>query len=176
METPERGNENSPNMTTVTGTQLRESVGTFPSGVTVVATRRDGVDHGLTVSAFISLSLEPAMVLASVESNSRVLPYLEPGSPVAISVLAEDQIDQAVRFGRHIDDKFAGVTVHRAGNDAPLITGAAAWFEGEVADVYLGGDHHIVTILVQDCGDDPERDPLLYQRGRLHPWPEAQEA
>lgn len=152
---------------TVSGTELRRSVGAFPSGVTVVSTHAGGVDHGLTVSAFCSLSLEPAMVLVSINSGSRVLPLLQPGSPVAVSVLAEGQQELAVTFGRHLPDKFAGVEVWRAESGVPVLSGAAAWLEGEVVERFPGGDHVILTVAVIACGDDEGRGPLLYHRGRL---------
>ena len=80
-------------MDTVTGQQLRASVGSFPSGVTVVTSvDSSGRDHGLTVSAFCSLSLEPAMVLVSIDSRSQTLAKLEPGQTVGVSVLSEDQL------------------------------------------------------------------------------------
>lgn len=94
---------------TVNGTQLRDTVGSFPSGVTVVTTTDGEVDHGLTVSAFVSLSLEPAMVLVSIDKKSSVVPFLEQGSPVAVSVLSEEQSDLAITFGRHLENKFDGV-------------------------------------------------------------------
>ena len=155
---------------TVSGTELRQSVGAFPSGVTVVTTSAGGVDHGLTVSAFVSLSLEPAMVLVSIDNSSRVLPFLQQGAPVAVSVLAEEQKELAITFGRHLPDKFDGVSVERGDSGVPVLSGAAAWFEGTVAERFAGGDHVIVTIAVEKCGNDQSLKPLLYHRGKLFDW------
>src|SRR5690606_6575499 len=101
---------------TVTGDQLRAAVGTFPSGVTVVTTlKEDGSDVGLTVSAFSSLSLEPAMVVLAVDNGSTSLPYLTVGAPLGISVLADGQGPVAYQFSRRGVDRFAGVDTHRGG-------------------------------------------------------------
>jgi len=53
-----------------------------------------------------------------------------------------------------------------------LIGGAAAWFLGTVTDRYVGGDHVILTVTVDDCGWEEETRPLIYQRGKLHHWPD----
>lgn len=155
---------------TVSGDQLRAAVGTFPSGVTIVTTRSGGEDVGLTVSAFSSLSLEPAMVVLSVDNGSSSLPYLTVGAPVGISVLAEGQGGLAGQFSRKGIDRFAGVDIVRRTNDVALIEGAAAWFAGEIVNAFPGGDHTILTVSVADCGTEDDARPLLYQRGRIHDW------
>ncbi|MDO5670770.1 MAG: flavin reductase family protein [Corynebacterium sp.] len=160
---------------TVTGEQLRAVVGTFPSGVTVVTTlREDGTDVGLTVSAFSSLSLEPAMVLLAVDNNSTSLPYLTVGAPVGISVLADGQGPIAYQFSRRGVDRFAGVDTHRGARGVALIDAAAAYFAGDITAAYPGGDHTILTVAVHDCGTHASARPLLYQRGQVHDWPEYQ--
>ena len=160
---------------TVTGDQLRAAVGTFPSGVTVVTTlKEDGSDVGLTVSAFSSLSLEPAMVVLAVDNGSTSLPYLTVGAPLGISVLADGQGPVAYQFSRRGVDRFAGVDPHRGGRGVALLDGAAAWFAGEIVHAYPGGDHTILTVAVHDCGTHESARPLLYQRGQVHDWPEYQ--
>jgi len=156
---------------TVTGDQLRAAVGTFPSGVTVVTTlREDGTDVGLTVSAFTSLSLEPAMVLLAVDNASTSLPFLGVGRPVGISVLAEGQGPVAYRFSSRGVDRFAGVVTRRGARGVALIDAAAAYFAGEITAAFPGGDHTILTVAVHECGTTEEARPLLYQRGQLHDW------
>lgn len=160
---------------TVTGDKLRAVVGTFPSGVTVVTTRReDGTDVGLTVSAFSSLSLEPAMVVLSVDNGSTSLPYLTVGQLLGISVLAEGQGPIAYQFSRRGVDRFAGVAMQRRDSGVLLVDAAAAWFTGEIVNAFPGGDHTILTVAVHDCGTHDGARPLLYQRGQVHAWPEYQ--
>ena len=151
-------------MSQPTSTHYRETVANFPSGVTVVTTRDSGEDFGLTVSAFTSLSLDPPMVLVSIDRKSKSHQHLVEGAPIGISVLAAGHTDVAVQFARHVDDRFAGINIVRRGEqDIPFVGDAAAWFLGDVRDRYVGGDHIIITVAVRE----------LYRGGRLHNWPDV---
>lgn len=153
---------------TVTGLELRTAVGSFPSGVTVVTTHSEGMDIGLTVSAFASLSLEPAMVVVCIENKSKSLPHLAVGREIGISVLASDQLELAVQFARHVEDRFAGVEIERRGETGvPFIQGAVAWFLGIVDSWFEGGDHVIISIRVIACSSNESKYPLSYMRGKL---------
>ena len=159
-------------MSQPTSTHYRETVANFPSGVTVVTTRDGGEDFGLTVSA--SLSLDPPMVLVSIDRKSKSHQHLVEGAPIGISVLAAGHTDVAVQFARHVDDRFAGINIVRRGEqDIPFVGDAAAWFLGDVRDRYVGGDHIIITVAVRECGWHDGGRPLLYRGGRLHNWPDV---
>lgn len=161
-------------MSQPTSTHYRETVANFPSGVTVVTTRDSGEDLGLTVSAFTSLSLDPPMVLVSIDRKSKSHQHLVEGAPIGISVLAAGHTDVAVQFARHVDDRFAGINIVRRGEqDIPFVGDAAAWFLGDVRDRYVGGDHIIITVAVRECGWHDGGRPLLYRGGRLHNWPDV---
>ena len=161
-------------MSQPTSTHYRETVANFPSGVTVVTTRDGGEDFGLTVSAFTSLSLDPPMVLVSIDHKSKSHQHLVEGAPIGISVLAAGHTDVAVQFARHVDDRFAGINIVRRGEqDIPFVGDAAAWFLGDVRDRYVGGDHIIITVAVRECGWHDGGRPLLYRGGRLHNWPDV---
>ena len=161
-------------MSQPTSTHYRETVANFPSGVTVVTTRDGGEDFGLTVSAFTSLSLDPPMVLVSIDRKSKSHQHLVEGAPIGISVLAAGHTDVAVQFARHVDDRFAGINIVRRGEqDIPFVGDAAAWFLGDVRDRYVGGDHIIITVAVRECGWHDGGRPLLYRGGRLHTWPDV---
>ena len=88
-------------MSQPTSTHYRETVANFPSGVTVVTTRDGGEDFGLTVSAFTSLSLDPPMVLVSIDRKSKSHQHLVEGAPIGISVLAAGHTDVAARRTGH---------------------------------------------------------------------------
>ena len=161
-------------MSQPTSTHYRETVANFPSGVTVVTTRDRGEDFGQTVSAFTSLSLDPPMVLVSIDRKSKSHQHLVEGAPIGISVLAAGHTDVAVQFARHVDDRFAGINIVRRGEqDIPFVGDAAAWFLGDVRDRYVGGDHIIITVAVRECGWHDGGRPLLYRGGRLHNWPDV---
>ena len=161
-------------MSQPTSTHYRETVANFPSGVTVVTTRDGGEDFGLTVSAFTSLSLDPPMVLVSIDRKSKSHQHLVEGAPIGIFVLAAGHTDVAVQFARHVDDRFAGINIVRRGEqDIPFVGDAAAWFLGDVRGRYVGGDHIIITVAVRECGWHDGGRPLLYRGGRLHNWPDV---
>ena len=114
------------------------------------------------------------MVLLSIDARSKSHPHLMVGSPIGVSVLAEDQLHLAVQFARHVDDRFAGINIVRRGEqDIPFVGDAAAWFLGDVRDRYVGGDHIIITFAVRECGWHDGGRPLLYRGGRLHNWPDV---
>lgn len=152
----------------VTAEQLREVVGTFPSGITIVTTRGadDHHDVGMSVSSFASISMDPPMVMVSVGNAASAMPYLAVGAPIGISVLAEGQAWVARHFSRKGIDRFQGVEQWRGNNDTVLIDGAAAWFTGHISAALPGGDHTIFTVTVCGCGTTPEARPLIYKRGQ----------
>jgi len=161
-------------MSQPTSTHYRETVANFPSGVTVVTTRDSGEDFGLTVSAFTSLSLDPPMVLVSIDRKSKSHQHLVEGAPIGISVLAAGHTDVAGGVAPPGGCRFRGVTIVRRGQqDIPFVGDAAAWFLGDVCDRYVGGDHIIITVAVRECGWHDGGRPLLYRGGRLHNWPDV---
>jgi flavin reductase (DIM6/NTAB) family NADH-FMN oxidoreductase RutF len=145
--------------------RLRRVLSRYPTGVTVVGTRHvpAGV-CGLTVNAFTSVSLEPPMVLVSVDRSSNTRGCIEAAGEFSVSVLSSEQADLAVRFAQKRDDKFDGVP-HRLSPDAlPLLDGASAWVEARVEEALTAGDHTIFLghVLRAEHGDAP---PLVFHRG-----------
>ena len=145
--------------------QLRNALGTFATGVTIVTTCDCyGNDFGLTVNSFNSVSLDPPMVLWSLARNSASLPAFYQASHFAVHVLAADQENLSGRFAGKGIDKFAGVGLRRGQANVPLLDGCAAYFECKTAFRYDGGDHEIFVgevINFEHC----DRPPLVYQAG-----------
>ena len=143
--------------------ELRNTLGRFATGVTVVTALREGKTHGMTANAFVSVSLDPPLVLISLDNRSHMHRILPAARRYGISVLAEDQ--------RALSDHFAGRTVgevrvrfvSRAG--AALIEGAVAYFVVRLADVHAAGDHTLYIGIVEyfDHRDDK---PLLFYAGK----------
>lgn len=142
---------------------LRDALGCFATGVTVVTTMTELGPLGMTVNSFASVSLDPPLVLWSPARKSSRFAAFEAASHFAIHVLAEDQQPIANRFARE-GLNFEGLTYHPGVGDAPLFDGAAARFECTHAARYDGGDHLIVVgeVLALTCS---EAAPLLYHRG-----------
>lgn len=157
--------------TPVDAVTFRHALGTFASGVTVVAVRDvDGTDHGMTVSAFCSVSLEPPLVLVCIDHTATIAPHLAVATYLGISVLGGKQAALSRRFADPDADRFDGVPVVRGSTGVPLIGGAIAQLEGRIVARHPGGDHTIVVaevIAASATGDHP----LVYFRGEYRAAP-----
>jgi flavin reductase (DIM6/NTAB) family NADH-FMN oxidoreductase RutF len=144
---------------------LREVLGHFASGVTVVtAVTADG-PAGFTCQSFSSLSLDPPLVAFAPARTSRTWPALRAIGRFCVNVLAEGQDDVSQNFARSGADKFTGVRWSPSAHGSPVLDDVVAWIDGELWAEYDGGDHSIVVARVLDLGADPGRRPLLFHRG-----------
>ena len=155
--------------------ELRNALGHFATGVTVVTTRNpQGEPIGVTVNSFAALSLDPPLVLWSLAKKSWSLPAFEAASHFCIHVLAHDQQDLSDRFAKAGADKFAGLTTFEGVGGVPLLPGGNAAFECSVDHRYEGGDHIIFVGRVEQITMRSSA-PLLFYRGR-YAVPEYEEA
>lgn len=144
---------------------FRSVLGRFASGVTVVTLCDEaGRDHGMTVSAFCSLSLTPPRVLLCIDHAASIHPLLTVGREVAINVLASNQEALSRRFSGSDPNRFDGIGYTRGLTGAALLDDVLATIEGEIVALHEGGDHTIVVAEVATATARPER-PLLYYRG-----------
>ena len=144
---------------------MREVLGHFASGVTVVTAVTEDGPIGFTCQSFSSLSLDPPLVAFAPSRMSRTWPRLQEFGLFCVNVLAEGQDDVSQRFARSGPDKFEGVSWRPSPHGAPVLEGVVAWIDAELWAEYDGGDHTIVVARVLDLGADPDRRPLLYHRG-----------
>ncbi|WP_242640011.1 flavin reductase family protein [Mycolicibacterium sp. S2-37] len=150
--------------------EYRSVLGHFPTGVVVVTAMADGAPAGLTVQSFMALSLDPPMVLLSVDRGSTSWPLIAAARRFAVNVLASGQADVALSFARSAADKFAGARwAPGRSTGAPLLESCQAYLECEVDRVYEGGDHQIVTAHVLDlrAGENSQSHPLIFYRSRF---------
>jgi len=146
---------------------FRSVLGRFASGVTIVTTRDDkGGDHGMTVSAFCSVSLDPPLVLICADKKSNTLPLIREGGVFAINVLARDQQELSNRFAvkKDEDKRFDGLEFDRGRTGAPLLRGVAVNIDCRVVAEHDAGDHVIFLGEVQEVRSF-DREPLLHFRG-----------
>jgi 3-hydroxy-9,10-secoandrosta-1,3,5(10)-triene-9,17-dione monooxygenase reductase component len=144
---------------------MREVLGHFASGVTVVtAVTADG-PIGFTCQSFSSLSLDPPLVAFAPARTSRTWPGLRAIGRFCVNVLAEGQDAVSQNFARSGGDKFTGVRWTPSAHGSPVLEDVVAWIDGELWAEYDGGDHTIVVARVLDLGAHPDRRPLLYHRG-----------
>jgi 3-hydroxy-9,10-secoandrosta-1,3,5(10)-triene-9,17-dione monooxygenase reductase component len=144
---------------------LRDVLGHFASGVTVVTAVTGEGPIGFTGQAFSSLSLDPPLVAFAPARTSRTWPRLREIGRFCVNVLAEGQDAVSQNFARSAPDKFAGVPWTPSAHGSPVLTDIVAWIDGELWAEYDGGDHTIAVARVLDLGAHPERRPLLFHRG-----------
>ena len=144
---------------------MREVLGHFASGVTVVTAVTTDGPTGFTCQSFSSLSLDPPLVAFAPARTSQTWPALRAIGRFCVNVLAEGQDAVSRNFARSGVDKFEGVPWSPSAHGSPVLDGVVAWIDGELWAEYDGGDHSIVVARVLDLGADPERRPLLFHRG-----------
>ena len=145
---------------------LRDVLGTFVTGVTVVTTRdSSGVAHGVTANSFSSVSLDPPLVLWSQSLSSRSHLAFRESENFAINILADDQIELSNNFARSRDDKFDGVAHLQGLAGVPVLEGVAAHLECTKVAAYPGGDHVVYIGRVERIARSGKR-PLAFSRGK----------
>jgi len=145
---------------------FRHALGQFATGIAVLITQGpDRALHGLTVSSFNSVSLEPPLVLWSLANTARSMPVFTGASHYIIHVLAEHQQELALRFSRP-GNRFESLEYDRSRAGLPILPGVAAWFECRNRSRYHEGDHVIFVGEVERCHVNPSR-PLGFHGGRF---------
>lgn len=141
---------------------LRNTLGNFATGVTVLTYESGDQYHGVTVNSFTSVSLEPPLVLVSLMRTSRALTYLLE-RPFAVNILGDDQLPTALQFAGKPD---AGDPIEWVVDDhAPRINGSLAYFQCTPWAGYAGGDHVLLLGRVLAYGQQDDTRPLLFYRG-----------
>ena len=153
----------------VSPTRFRHVLGHLAGGVSVVTSLdADGEPCGLTATAVCSVSLEPPLVLVSVDRDSATHEGLRASGVYAVNLLASDQQRLAVRFGQEDPSKFRGLA-HRSGaTGAPLLDDVPAWLDCTVAREVAAGDHTLFIGQVEAAREQVEEPwrPLVYHLGR----------
>lgn len=149
---------------------FRSILGRFASGVTIVTARDShGTDHGMTVSAFCSLSLQPPLVLMCIERSTAMHDVLHQATHLAVNVLASTQESLSRRFSEPTDDRFAGIGYSRGVTGAAILHDVLAHLECRLVDRHPGGDHCIIVgeVIAGEVHTPAARAerPLLYYRG-----------
>jgi flavin reductase (DIM6/NTAB) family NADH-FMN oxidoreductase RutF len=153
-----------------TADEFREAVSRFATGITVVTCSVDGVDHAMTANAFASVSLEPLLVLVSVERDSRFHDAISAASAWGVSILAEDAEPTArwlATKGRPLPGQLESVPHHRSPTlGVALIDESLAALECRTFETLRAGDHDVVIgeVLSITLGAVEDSAPLVYFR------------
>ncbi len=143
---------------------LRNCLGKYATGVTVVTCRGDRGPCGITANSFSSVSLEPPLVLWNIAKVSHSLrAYLE-AEYFAINVLGADQLELSHHFAQSDHTVFNGVDYSSSDHGVPILPGTIACFECRTFGVHDCGDHHIIIGEVERFRSNDE-EPLLFCGG-----------
>lgn len=144
---------------------FRDALRHFPSGVTLVTLAAGGQRHGLTVSAFASVSPEPPLIAVAIDHRHRAHALLErPDAVFAVNILGEEQRPLADRFAwSEEEDRFAAGRWSVAVTGAPVLADALAWLDCTIAARHVAGTHTLYVGRVEASAvPRPDGVPLLY--------------
>lgn len=148
---------------------FKRALGTFATGVTLATTASSSEWHGATANAVMSVSLEPPLVLLSVQHGSRMHTALRWSDNYALSILAADQDAIARYFADsqlpHNTAAFAQFPHHLGLTGAPLLDGALAAVDCRIVERFPAGDHTLFLGRVVHIETSEDGAPLLYFRG-----------
>jgi flavin reductase (DIM6/NTAB) family NADH-FMN oxidoreductase RutF len=150
----------------VTGDEFRAALAHWASGVAVVTSAAGDRIHGMTVSAFSSVSLDPPLVLVCADKASNTLALIEEGRVFAVNILAAAQQGLSNRFASKQDEerRFEGIAWRRGATGAPILPGALAVLDCRVVAAHDAGDHVIYVGRVESV-EVAAGDPLVYFGG-----------
>lgn len=144
---------------------FRAALSGFASGVTVVTTTdAAGKLHGITVSAFCSVSLVPPMILICIEKTTASHYAFEESAIFVVNILSEDQADISQQFAAPYLDKFDGIDYVIGDLGAPILKNALVNLECRLRHSLNGGDHSIFVGEVDSIKVNEGR-PLVYFKG-----------
>jgi 3-hydroxy-9,10-secoandrosta-1,3,5(10)-triene-9,17-dione monooxygenase reductase component len=146
---------------------LRDALGLFVTGVTVITARSDSDDFvGVTANSFNSVSMTPPLILWSLGRSSKSIAAFIEASHFCVHILREDQTELATRFATSGIDKFEGMALERGIGGVPMLPDCAARLECETFNRIDGGDHIIFLGEVLALVADHDSMPLLYHGGK----------
>jgi len=151
---------------TVDAGRFKQALSHWVTGVTIVTARDAERIHGMTVSAFTEVSLEPPLVLVCADKRSDTHLVIAAGKVFAVNILARDQAELSNRFASKQDEdkRFEGLACESGETGAPLIAGSVANLDCRLIADHDHGDHVVYVGEVVDVRLF-DKEPLLYHSG-----------
>jgi flavin reductase (DIM6/NTAB) family NADH-FMN oxidoreductase RutF len=143
---------------------FRRVMGRFATGVAVVTFLRNGQAAGMTVNSFMSVSLDPPLVLISVRRVSAFVKHMRVGGRCGINILSEQQRKLGPHFANRPEKD---VEVHFEDHEGtPLLRDSLAQMVARVIDIHPAGDHFLFIAEIEHLAHGPEAQPLIFFSGR----------
>jgi len=156
---------------TLSPEQLRAAMRAWTSGVVVVTAAHGGEQHGMTVNSFTSVSLEPALIIISLQDDTHTRELVEHAQAFGVTILSYDQHELADRFaGRtpESQNRMAGIETETLVTGAPLIKNGLAWFDCRVQQTIKVGPNTMFVAEVVAARGTGEGQPLVYHNRLYH--------
>lgn len=149
----------------IDGRHLRDALGRFATGVCVITTGDEGAPVAMTVNSFASVSLDPPLILWSLQNNSDLYHRFSTPKHFAVNVLAKEQQDLANLYAKKGDHVLQQEHYRVGKYGSPIIRNALTTLECEMEATFAGGDHQIIIGRVCDMYTRPTGTPLLFFSG-----------
>ena len=149
----------------ITNEEFRRALSHFASGVTVVTLKdKDGKAHGITVSAFSSVSLKPPLILVCIDNDAASHRAFHEGRRFVVNILSEEQSEHSNQFASQIPDKFINIHHHEGLEGIPVLKNALVNLECRLVQNFVAGDHTIFIGEIEQAHIN-EGNPLVYYHG-----------
>jgi flavin reductase (DIM6/NTAB) family NADH-FMN oxidoreductase RutF len=141
---------------------FREACAKFATGVAVATVRAsDGTPHGLTVSSFTAVSIDPPLILVCIDYACTFIEHFRASTHFGVNVLAESQRELSIIFAEKPEGRFDGVEWYSSESGVPLLRNCLTTIECRVSSIVEAGDHAIFLAQVVDA-ESRDGVPLLY--------------
>lgn len=150
--------------------QFRSAMGKFTTGVSVIVTELEGEVHGMTANAFMSVSLEPKLVVISIGERAKILNKIKESRIFTVNILAASQQELSMIFAGQIKEP-RDVQFDRL-DEKPVLAGAIAQVACEVSAEHVEGDHTLFIGKVTDIHLE-DAQPLVFFNGKYRALAEA---
>lgn len=150
----------------VTPEEFKASLGCRATGVSIVTSRDGDRVHGMTVSDFASVSLDPPLVLVSASETANTLEYIRAGECFALNILSAEQQELSNLFAskEREDTRFDGLETDTAVTGSPLIREAKVNLDCTLVATHVAGDH-VLCIGQVEYVNVRDLEPLVYYQG-----------
>lgn len=148
--------------------EFRNALGQFATGVCVITGQVEGQKpFGMTVNSFASVSLDPALILWSLQKDSECAPLFDKITRFGVNILSEDQQSLSNQYAKKGEHDLLEGSYRQGSSGVVVLNDAMTQFECEIDAVHEGGDHLILVAKVHAMQSHPaQRNPLVFFAGK----------
>ena len=151
---------------TIDSREFRDALGCFATGVCVMTANPEGWQpFGVTANSFASVSLDPPLILWSLQNDSEMFEAWQQSTRFAVNILRSDQRDLSHQYAVKGDHVLSEEHFEIGTSGVPIMPDSLVSFECEVEAVHPGGDHVIIVARVLEMENRDNGEPLLFCRG-----------